>query len=352
MRQELSTYIAALLYEYDRLVVPSLGSFELSHAPALVDQVQGQVSAPSKQIRFNENLVLDDGLLASYVQTQRATSAAATQAWLTQELADIKAALDRREIVELPGVGRFFRNYEMQLQFVADNVNFNTDAYGLKTVALQPIHRSVAERTQPTPVVPPARVTPPDFLKQVSAWGQRYLSWFIGLAVVLFAIIIYLAVFPPAETPDEVIVDVPKERLNTSPSKDVQTDETPTENATAESHTNDDARPAESQNSEVAEPAPPTKPLDTEAPTPLPNEHTAVIAVGLYSKSDNARRMVADISKAGFSPFTVKEKNSTRVGVQVSYQTEAELDAALREVRKLFTESAFVLLKDGKKANE
>lgn len=345
MRQELSTYIAELLYGYDRLVVPGLGGFELSHAPALVDQVQGQVGAPAKQVRFNENLVLDDGLFVAHIQARRGESAAAASAWLDGELADIKAALDRRDIVELTGVGRFFRNYELQLQFVADQVNFNTDAYGLRPVALQPVHRTAAERTPPAPaatVTSAPTAAQPSLVTQLGAWGQRYLSWWIGLAVVLFALVIYVALFAPtADTPEPDTIDVPQERLNTSPSKDVVEDETPLQNTMPEAQV----------------PSPPTRettpatpvPTPERAPTPAVSEHTAVIAVGLFGQPENAARMVERIAKRGFAPVTHPEKNGTRVAIQVTYSTEKTLNAALAEAKKHFAPNAFIISIDGER---
>ncbi|MEL6973591.1 MAG: hypothetical protein AAFO02_25795, partial [Bacteroidota bacterium] len=146
MQQELSKYLGELLFYHDRLSVPGLGTFELRHAPALIDQVQGQVSAPAKDIQFNPNLVMDDGLLTDFIQQRLGWSLSETKQWLARQVAEMNAALDRKEIVELPGVGRFFRNFENQLQFVAENVNFNLDSYGLQKVAGQLVPRAEAEK--------------------------------------------------------------------------------------------------------------------------------------------------------------------------------------------------------------
>ena len=56
--------IAELLYEQESVSLPGLGSFTSRYKPAAIDHVQGKLSPPTKEIEFNANLVLDDGLLA------------------------------------------------------------------------------------------------------------------------------------------------------------------------------------------------------------------------------------------------------------------------------------------------
>ena len=54
----------------------------------------------------------------------------------------VKAAIERREIVVFPKVGRLYKDYEQNLQFLADNTNFNVDSFGLPDVQFYPITQS------------------------------------------------------------------------------------------------------------------------------------------------------------------------------------------------------------------
>ena len=350
MQQELSQYLAELLYHHDRLSVPGLGTFELSHAPALVDQVQGQVSAPAKQIRFNANLVLDDGLLVDIIHREKGWSLSQSNRWLAEQVGEIKAALDRREIVELPGVGRFFRNFENQLQFVAENVNFNLDSFGLQAVPGQLVARSVSEKIpaiQSKVATPPP---PPKAAKSASTfngeWLRANLVWLIaGLMIVAtFATFLLYPRSTDTEQPTvngEAIAKVPQERLNASPTR-VPDDETATTDTAADGSTDDT----------TTEPTAPEEDLDTEAATISPSEHTAVIAVGLFGNQDNVQRLLERLSKDGFSPISRPEGTNTRVGVNVRYSEERELQSVLREIRKDYASSAFIMTRDGREVNE
>jgi len=345
MREELSQHIATLLYANNRLNIPGLGSFELSHAPALVDQVQGQVSPPAKAVRFNDNLVMDDGILTNYLVARQRWTLAQAKAWIEQEVAAIKGALDRREIIELPGVGRFFRNFEQQLQFVAENQNFNTDAYGLRPVAITAIPRSAAEKSAvvppPKPPIRPAAPPTPSPAANVAHWLAPYRWWFAGLAGLLVLVAAVLAFWPTEESTNATLADVPRERLNASPSRDL-----------ADANPSPDSPAASGQTRADTPTAPATEPTDTEAPTLAPEEHSAIIAVGLFGNPDNVQKLLAKLAQQGYSPVSTQEGNNTRVGVSVRYETEAELQKTLTELRRSHAKNAFILERDGKRVKK
>ncbi|WP_020534382.1 SPOR domain-containing protein [Lewinella cohaerens] len=350
MQEELGKYIADLLYQHDRLNIPGLGSFELTHAPALVDQVQGQVSAPTKAVRFNENLVLDDGILIDYLQQQNGWTLSTTQEWLRTRVEGIKKSLAQKEIVEIPGVGRFFRNFEQQLQFVAESENFNIESFGLQPVRGQLVQRSRVEKipaSKPqasapsTPVVKPAPaagVRADQVAGGIAKWFQGNLTWLLGLSLAIIALAIYLMFLRPGPTVSDPVAEVPQERLNASPSKSTppaQEDVAENDNTTTEKLP---SAPSEEE----------TNDLDTEAPTMAAEEHTAVIAVGLFGNPDNVQKLMQRLSEDGYAPVSRKEGGNSRIGVSVRFTTEAELQQVLQEVRKDYAENAFLLSRDGK----
>jgi nucleoid DNA-binding protein len=350
MQEELSKYIAELLYRHDRLNIPGLGSFELSHAPAMVDQVQGQVSAPAKAVRFNENLVLDDGVLVDYLQRQNDWTLMTAQDWLRTRVERIKKSLGQKEIVELPGVGRFFRNFEHQLQFVAESENFNIDTFGLQAVRGQLIQRSREEKIPAAKPNYTAAATPKptptagsktnQVAGGIAKWFQGNLLWLLGLSFAVIALASYLLFFRPGPEAPDPVADIPQERLNASPSK---TTPLPKEDTAVE------------DNSTTTDPSSATSPeeenvtdLDTEAPTVAPEEHTAVIAVGLFGDPNNVQKLMQRLSEDGYAPVSRKEGNNSRIGVSVRFADEAELQKILREIRRDYVKNAFLLSRDGK----
>lgn len=360
MQQELSKYLAELLHHHERLSVPGLGTFELEHAPALIDQVQGQVSAPAKHIRFNDNLVMDDGVLVDFIQGKLGWSLTQTKRWVESQVAEVKATLDRREIVELAGVGRFFRNFENQLQFVAENSNFNLDSFGLQPVGGQIVPRAQTEKipaiqkkAPPPPPPNPASVPGDDLLD----WLKTNLNWLLAilLLLVLVAVFLFYPRSPEASVYDEEIAELPQERLNASPSKTPE-DETappPTTDAGEDENSTEPATTPEENLREEERPVevPPSAP-DTEAPTLSPEEHSAVIAVGLFGDPDNVQRLLERLSKSGYAPISRPEGENTRVGVSVRFTEERELRSVLREIKDKYTSSAYIMMRDGQEVRE
>ncbi len=344
MQEDFSRYLSTLLYQHDRLSIPGLGSFELTYEPAMIDQIQGQVAPPSKAVAFNPNLVMDDGLLVELVSQEQQLSAIEAKAWVEQQVEVIKSNLAQRQIVELAGVGRFFRNIKQELQFVTDKENYNLEAYGLASVAASPVARhGTAARTTTSTASAAAKkeaesakrasttYTNTAVSTSISGWFQRNLALIAVLSVFIVGFALYfLFLRPKAQQATDPTADIPTERLNASPSKEEPNAEVPP--AIAE---------ADPENS------PTDNNLDTEAPTIGPDEHSAVIAVGLFQNVDYVERLVEKLYAAGFEAYTAKENDLTRVGVMVRYEEESELEDALREVKAEFESSAFIMIKDG-----
>lgn len=348
MQEDLGKNIADLLYRHDRLNIPGLGSFELSHAPALVDQVQGQITAPAKAILFNENLVMDDGVLVAHLQRTNNWSLAETQQWVKEQVDQIKTSLQNKEIVELPGVGRFFRNFEQQLKFVAESGNFNIDTFGLRPVKGQLIARSREEKipvAQHKKAVAPVKTKTSKTIQadsvagDIATWFQKNLVWVLALTVIVLiaaAILLFNRPDDPVVISDPV-AEVPQERLNASPSK---TTPAPEENEIAPPPAESELPPHPAE--DIGED------FDTEASTLAPEEHTAVIAVGLFGDPNNVQNLMEELSKDGYAPVSKREGNNTRIGVSIRFTEEAELQSALSRVRRKYAKSAFLLSRDGK----
>ena len=69
------------------------------------------------------------------------TAQQATEA-VTEYVDSLKAALDRREIIEIPSVGRIYRDYEKQLKFMPEGTNFEASSFGLPDVKFTPVERT------------------------------------------------------------------------------------------------------------------------------------------------------------------------------------------------------------------
>ena len=64
---KLDKNISELLFRYDCVIVPDFGGFIANYKPAKINSRTNTFSPPSKQISFNSNLVVNDGLLANQI---------------------------------------------------------------------------------------------------------------------------------------------------------------------------------------------------------------------------------------------------------------------------------------------
>lgn len=337
MQQEIGQYIAELLYKHDRLSIPGFGSLELGHAPALLDQIQGQINAPAKEIKFKSDLVMDDGLLVNYLMDKKGWSLEQCQAWVNEQVVSLQNALEGREIVELSGLGRFFKNFENELQFVAENNNFNTNSFGLQPVMAHAVNHKVEERTtlKTTLGDQPKKEVKKDLN---GGWLKKNLWWLTTLAILLISLSVFLIILQGRQNKPVADINVPVERLNTSPSKvlDEEAEDLEAENT------------LEPEEGSQLDNVPATEDeIDTEEPSVIPEGHTAIVAVGLFKSKDNVQKLLEQLTKDGFSPITEEEGEMTRVGVSIRFEKERELAKIHRELRRKYTDSAFIMFRDG-----
>jgi hypothetical protein len=164
-------------------------------------------------------------------------------------------------------------------------------------------------------------------------WTRRHLLYIIGATVVIFLTGMFFLTrsqpdAPTLETPNRI----PRDRLNVPPSTSAPA--TPPASAKAEESIQEDV---------------PASPETTPPTTPANADRYAIIAVGLFGDETNVQKMLARIERVDMEPFTSREGRLTRVGVQVRYQQESELAAALQRVKARIEDRAFVMEKEGKR---
>lgn len=310
---ELNTVLAELFYQHDRVHIPGIGGFVLTYQPAAVDQIKGEANPPSKRVEFNPNLVLDDGLLSNHLQRQYGMTAEEAERQIESYTRQIHERIDQRELVELPGIGRLYRNYENKLQFLADETNFFPATFGLPSVDAQLVERQ--ERPKPATEESKTAVPAPpaDTSDRLAGWLQRNLL-ILGMLTVLLVVAGYYLLYQDALSDGEEGATVPEERLNVSPTDQSAPTELPT--------------PSVESNSE-------------------PPISSAVVAIGLFSDSENVRKIRQRLSEAGYEFYSEVENGRTRVGIRLEFETEAELMESLSDIRDRFASDAFVMLRDG-----
>jgi CCDC81-like HU domain protein/sporulation related protein len=144
---QLETYISDLLYRYECVIVPGFGAF-LTHAvSAKVDVSTNVFYPPKKVLSFNEQLKSNDGLLANYIAEIEKTPYEVAVKKITKKTQSLKSYLAQGETLSFKNIGDIAFNNEGMLTFEPSyHLNYLTDAFGLTQFVSPDIIREVYKK--------------------------------------------------------------------------------------------------------------------------------------------------------------------------------------------------------------
>ncbi|WP_375445581.1 SPOR domain-containing protein [uncultured Fibrella sp.] len=149
--QPIGDYLKKLLYQYDCIVVPTLGAFLTHSVSASFNEATGQFLPPRRKVAFNEALMLDDGILLNYVMLHERITRDEALRGINSFVTTLKQQARERGSFSIDGLGLFSYNAEESLQFEPElRHNFLGNAYGMQPVMLA---NKVVHLAQPVPVV-------------------------------------------------------------------------------------------------------------------------------------------------------------------------------------------------------
>ncbi|MCU0347080.1 MAG: hypothetical protein MUC59_09050 [Saprospiraceae bacterium] len=361
MSTEVNKAIQELLYEQTAVIVPGLGGFTSTPGAATVDYVQDVITPPSSKLDFNPNLVINDGVLVQYLQKTNLSTYQEAEVLVHKFVEQVRETLERREIFEIPKVGRLYQDYEHKIRFMPEGTNFNAASFGLPTVEFQPL---VKEKTKPIPQ--PNRPSVGELAEAAAESGaavaaapvvedtptslfMKMLPWLVLLVAILMALAIYNMVGgKQADTPDEpVAID----RVNVKPStedtaKPAAPAEEPEETAAATPSapaetTEEETAPIAQQNTPpatVQKPAVTPKPAPPAVKEPAPTtkqDETAgsskkqvYLVVHSFGVKGNATKFASTLKGDGYRTQTKQVGGLHRVGVLLSYDSPEDIESA------------------------
>jgi cell division septation protein DedD len=324
MTTDVNKAIQELLFEQTAVIVPGLGGFTSTPGTATVDYVQ--------DITYQEA----EALVESFVSSVRGT-------------------LERREIYEIPKVGRLYQDYEQKIRFMPEGTNFNAASFGLPTIEFQPLVKE-KPKLMPTPPKPvleegveaslpagadaPTAVLLPD--EPPTSMLMKVLPWMVLLAAILVALTLYKIFGGPREP----IADLPQaaERINVKPNQPAE------ETATTETPANEPSDPVAAPNEDkpttstpIAE-QPKTEPPKQATTQPKAENppKTAVepaskaeesankiyLVVHSFGKQANASKFASTLKGDGYTTKTKKVGELYRVGVILNYNSQNDIEKA------------------------
>lgn len=349
MSIDIAACVGELLYEHESVIVPQLGGFMASYRAASIDHVQGILQPPSKGLNFNDNLVVNDGRLLEYVAKKYSLDRPSAEEEINKFVEKTKLALHQREIVNFPGVGRLYLDFEKKHKFLQDQNNFNTDSFGLPAVQFYPIYRNqevktvAAAKQIPTPTasavavanIRPQRPASSSTTKvnRFSDWMQPFMFGVVALAlgVIILSVIIIKREMGPA-TSINTGEPIPVNRVNQSPIK-----------AGGDPLLEDDEPALLNPLEEASELDEEVALDDTDGATLSPETLVATVIIGVFKNNRNVESLMKEIQQAGFTPYSEKQGAAFRVGAQYAYQTEEEFNRKLQRIKTSFSNDAWVL---------
>lgn len=112
--------LPGMFWDHDCVMLPGLGGFVCNPRSAWYDEAKRQIVPPSRDVLFNPRLTTNDGLVANELMAKHgATYPDALQA-VEGLVAQVQSDLDAGDTVELPGLGKLYREEDSQLRFMAD----------------------------------------------------------------------------------------------------------------------------------------------------------------------------------------------------------------------------------------
>lgn len=158
----LSRMVGELLIEHDQVGLPGVGTFVAEMVPASFSDKGFTINPPYRRLTFSPSR-LEDSLLIDFYADSNQIGREAASIYVKQYLAELKAVLEERKTVSLPGLGRLRATRENALFFVADEgLDIFPAGIGLRPVSLKshPIQEDPVVIKVPLPLIAEAPETP------------------------------------------------------------------------------------------------------------------------------------------------------------------------------------------------
>jgi cell division septation protein DedD len=189
---ELAHNIEFLLLENDCVIVPGLGGFIAHYQPAHYEAAEHRFYPPVRNIGFNPQLIMNDGLLAQLYMQKHHTDFPDATYRIQHAVEALKDVLFDEGRVQIPGVGELCFNMRHAYEFHPMTEGQKSPAlYGLGAFTLQPLSQKFRPEVFPAPG-----------LAEEQGRQRRILSgrrWASHLAAAVVAVMLFFALSSPVE---------------------------------------------------------------------------------------------------------------------------------------------------------
>lgn len=392
MAYDVASSIHKLLFEHETVIIPGFGGFVLNNQSASIDYIKSTIAPPSKIPSFNRNLTLNDGVLSEYIKTQNRCTLEQAQKIVKDFVEELMGKIEAKEIIEFPKVGRLYKDYNKELQFLPYDTNFNTEVFGLPTLEAHPFSRSEAKAktTIPvgsdlsnstatiaasTPMVKEVLDKPSEIQTESPAiqeefvnndvpsnkkekpfgifkWTQMVMPLLVIATIAIIGLSYYLlsggktVAQQDADDGSSIAVNDTK-KINTSPSiEEAEIITLPEE----DSETIDSEISSEGNEEDVVLDENPSNENEEANATYSDEDYSdlskeAIVIVGQFSKKSNADKYVKKVENDGYESFTGwnDEKEWHMVGVKFTYEKNTDKIRMIKRMKDQYDDAAWLL---------
>ena len=149
--------LPSMFWDHDCVMLPGLGGFVCNPRSAWYDEAKRQIVPPSRDVLFNSRLTTNDGVVANELMAKHGLSYGEALKTVESLVDHILEGLDKGQTVEMPGLGKLYREDDQQLRFMAD-VEFEKmlQSFGhasIPLVAREAVDVDFAPKTASVPMV-------------------------------------------------------------------------------------------------------------------------------------------------------------------------------------------------------
>ncbi len=112
--------LPGMFWDHDCVMLPGLGGFVCNPRSAWYDEAKRQIVPPSRDVLFNPRLTTNDGVVANELMAKHGLAYGEALKAVESLVDHVLAGLDKGETVEMPGLGKLYREEDQQLRFMAD----------------------------------------------------------------------------------------------------------------------------------------------------------------------------------------------------------------------------------------
>ena len=347
---DLDKYISKLLYDYDCVIIPQFGGFVTNYKPAHLDENQGLLLPPKKDLGFNRNLTRSDGLLEQELANSNKISVKEASQAIKSEVETYWEKLHSGEKIKFQKIGILFFDEELRLQFepFKEN-NYLKASFGLDTLVLPtPIVEEANNIEEPAKVIQ-LEPEPPVITDSSVPARSRSIYWVAAAAILPFvAMSIYFGVKTDFKSPTDTSFAelVPSLNWKSVPSayKERVSSDDYSENKESSTFPSEGVFQYSFIESKIDSTGVWVDLNKKEAPPVIPTGPYHVIA-GCFSQKANAEKMVSRLKRKGYEASILDyHKKLYRVKAE-SYSNKTSALDGLRDVRAQRGQESFWLLK-------